>query len=219
VPSRVIASLAYRFEYLKHLATNVSMFYEGAAAGRFSYVYSGDMNGDNVNGNDLMYVPKSQDEIVLTSRTVAGTTYTAAQQWTDLNNYIDQDAYLSKRRGQYAERNGALLPWQHRIDFRLLQDIFTDLGENRNTLQLSVDIFNIGNLINKNWGTYQFQYNASPLAFQGNNAQGQPTFQYQYVTNPTTTTAGQTLTTSYRPDVSTIASRWQMQLGVRYIFN
>jgi hypothetical protein len=219
VPSRVIASLAYRFEYLKHLATNVSMFYEGAAAGRFSYVYSGDMNGDNVNGNDLMYIPKSQDEIVLTSRTIAGTTYTAAQQWTDLNNYIDQDPYLSKRRGQYAERNGALLPWQHRIDFRLLQDIFTDIGENRNSLQLSVDIFNVGNLINKNWGTYQFQYNASPLAFQGNNAAGQPTFQYQYVTNPTATTAGQTLTTSYRPDVSTIASRWQMQLGVRYIFN
>ena len=57
------------------------------------------------------------------------------------------------------------------------------------------------------------------LAFQGNNAAGQPTFQYQYVTNPTATTAGQTLTNSYRPDVSTIASRWQMQLGVRYIFN
>jgi hypothetical protein len=219
VPSRVIASLAYRFEYLHHLATNVSMFYEGAAAGRFSYVYSGDMNGDNVNGNDLMYVPKTQDEIVLTSRTIAGTTYTAAQQWTDLNNYIDQDPYLSKRRGQYAERNGALLPWQHRIDFRLLQDIFTDIGENRNSLQLSVDIFNIGNLINKNWGTYQFQYNASPLAFQGNNAQGQPTFQYQYVTNPTATTAGQTLTTSYRPDVTSVSSRWQMQVGVRYIFN
>ncbi|HET9503441.1 MAG TPA: carboxypeptidase regulatory-like domain-containing protein [Hymenobacter sp.] len=219
VPSRVIASLAYRFEYLKHLATSVSMFYEGAAAGRFSYVYSGDMNGDNVNGNDLMYVPKSQDEIVLTSRTIAGTTYTAAQQWADLNNYIDQDPYLSKRRGQYAERNGALLPWQHRIDFRLLQDIFTNIGENRNTLQLSVDVFNIGNLLNKNWGTYQFQYNASPLAFQGNNAAGQPTFQYQYVTNPTATTAGQTLTNTYRPDVTTIASRWQMQLGVRYIFN
>ncbi len=219
VPSRVIASLAYRFEYLQHLATSVSVFYEGAAAGRFSYVYSGDMNGDNVNGNDLMYVPKSQDEIVLTDRTIAGTTYTAAQQWTDLNNYINQDDYLSKRRGQYAERNGALLPWQHRIDFRLLQDIFTNIGENRNTLQLSVDIFNIGNLLNKNWGTYQFQYNASPLAFQGNNAAGQPTFQYQYVTNPTATTAGQTLTNTYRPDVTTIASRWQMQLGVRYIFN
>jgi hypothetical protein len=219
VPSRVIASLAYRFEYLHHLATSVSLFYEGASAGRFSYVYSGDMNGDNVQGNDLMYIPKSQDEIVLTSRTIAGTTYSAAQQWTDLNNYINQDPYLSKRRGQYAERNGALLPWQHRVDFRLLQDIFTDIGENRNSLQLSVDIFNIGNLINKNWGTYQFQYNASPLAFQNYNAQGQPTFQYQYVTNPTATSAGQTLTSSYRPDVTTLASRWQMQLGVRYIFN
>lgn len=219
VPSRVIASLAYRFEYLHHLATSVSLFYEGASGGRFSYVYSGDMNGDNVQGNDLMYIPKSQDEIVLSTRTTAGVVYTPAQQWTDLNNYINQDPYLSKRRGQYAERNGALLPWQHRVDFRLLQDIFTDIGENRNSLQLSVDIFNIGNLVNKNWGTYRFQYNSSPLAFQNYNAQGQPTFQFQYVTNPTATSAGQTLTTSYRPDVSTLASRWQMQLGVRYIFN
>ncbi len=219
VPSRVIASLAYRFEYLHHLATSVSLFYEGASGGRFSYVYSGDMNGDNVSGNDLMYIPKSQDEIVLTSRTVAGVVYTAAQQWTDLNNYIDQDPYLSKRRGEYAERNGALLPWQHRVDFRLLQDVFTNIGENRNSLQLSLDIFNVGNLINRNWGIYQFQYNASPLAFQNYNAQGQPTFQFQYVTNPTATSAGQPLTTSYRPDVTTIASRWQMQVGVRYIFN
>jgi hypothetical protein len=219
VPSRVIASLAYRFEYLHHLATSVSMFYEGASAGRFSYVYANDMNGDNVSGNDLMYIPKSQDEIVLTTRTVAGVVYTPTQQWNDLNNYIDQDKYLSKHRGEYAARNGALLPWQHRVDFRLLQDIFTDIGENRNSLQVSVDIFNIGNLLNKNWGTYRFQYTDRPLAFQNYNAQGQPTFQFQYATNPTATTAAQTLSTSYRPDVTTLASRWQMQLGVRYIFN
>jgi hypothetical protein len=219
VPSRVIASLAYRFEYLHHLATSVSLFYEGASAGRFSYVYANDMNGDNVSGNDLMYIPKSQDEIVLTTRTVAGVVYTPTQQWNDLNNFINQDKYLSTRRGQYAERNGALLPWQHRVDFRLLQDIFTNIGENRNSLQLSVDIFNIGNLLNKNWGTYRFQYTDRPLAFQNYNAQGQPTFQFQYATNPTATTPAQTLNTSYRPDVTTLASRWQMQLGVRYIFN
>jgi hypothetical protein len=229
VQHRVIGSLAYRKEYLGHLATSISLFYEGAPAGRFSYVYSGDMNGDNVTGNDLMYIPRTQSEIILTDRALLanGTgayTYTAAQQWADLDNYINQDKYLSKHRGQYAERNGASNPWQHRVDFRLLQDIFTNIGENRNSLQLSVDIFNVGNLLNRSWGTYQFQYTSSPLAFQSYDSQGRPTFQFQYAANPSRSAAGvvtpaSNLSNTFRNDVTTLNSRWQMQLGVRYIFN
>jgi outer membrane receptor protein involved in Fe transport len=229
VQHRVIGSLAYRFEYLSHLATSISLFYEGAPAGRFSYVYSGDMNGDNVTGNDLMYIPRNASEIILTNRTLlAGTpatyTYTAAQQYADLDNFISQDKYLSKHRGQYAERNAAAQPWQHRVDFRLLQDLFTNIGENRNSLQFSVDIFNIGNMLNRNWGLYRFAYTSSPLAFQGYDSQGRPTFQYQYASAPSRTAAGvvtpaQNLSTTFRNDVTTLSSRWQMQLGIRYIFN
>ncbi|MDO7887665.1 TonB-dependent receptor [Hymenobacter cheonanensis] len=224
VQHRVIGSLAYRKEYIGHLATSISLFYEGAPAGRFSYTYSGDMNGDNVNGNELMYIPRDQSEIVLVNRTITASpsgayVYTADQQWNDLNNFINQDKYLSKHRGEYAERNGASNPWQHRVDFRLLQDIFTNIGENRNSLQLSVDIFNIGNMLNRNWGTYQFQYTSSPLAFQAYDSQGRPTFQYQFASAPNATTPAQTLNTTFRNDVTTLNSRWQMQLGVRYIFN
>jgi hypothetical protein len=224
VQHRVIGSLAYRKEYIGHLATSISLFYEGAPAGRFSYTSSGDMNGDNVTGNELMYIPRDQSEIVLVNRSVTASPggayiYTAAQQWTDLDNFINQDKYLSKHRGEYAERNGASNPWQHRIDFRLLQDIFTNIGENRNSLQLSVDIFNVGNLLNRNWGTYQFQYTSSPLAFQGYDTQGRPTYQYQFASAPNATTSAQALNTTFRNDVTTLNSRWQMQLGVRYIFN
>jgi hypothetical protein len=221
---RVIGSLAYRKEYIGHLATSISLFYEGAPAGRFSYTTSGDMNGDNVNGNELMYIPRNQSEIVLVDQTIANSptgayTYTAAQQWTDLDNFINQDKYLSKRRGEYAERNGASNPWQHRVDFRILQDIFTNIGENRNSLQLSVDIFNIGNLLNRNWGTYQFQYTSSPLAFRSYDAQGRPTYQFQYAQAANATTRAQTLNTTFRNDVTTLSSRWQAQVGIRYIFN
>ena len=224
VRHRVIGSLSYRFEYLQHLGTTVSLFYEGSPAGRYSYTYGGDMNGDGVTGNDLIYVPRNASEIVLVDRRFASSptgayTYSAAQQAADLDAFISADPYLSQHRGQYAERNGAEQPWQHRVDFRLLQDVFTNLGENRHALQLSLDVFNIGNLLNKNWGIYQFPYTAQPLAFQGYNAQGQPTFQFQYATNPTATTPAQTLTTTFRNDVSTVASRWQLQLGLRYLFN
>ena len=237
---RVIGSLSYRKEYLGHLGTTVSLFYEGAPAGRYSYTYASDMNGDGVSGNDLMYIPRNSGEVALVNRTFfAGTpdqyVYTAAQQALDLETFISNDPYLSKHRGEYAERNGAVQPWQHRVDFKLLQDVFTNLGnDNRNSLQFSLDIFNVGNLLNKDWGIYQFAYTSSPLAFQGYNAQGQPTFQFQYATPPTrtvTTTPGtpptsttvlttaQTLNTTFRNDVTSVASRWQLQIGLRYIFN
>ncbi|GAB3579658.1 carboxypeptidase regulatory-like domain-containing protein [Hymenobacter daeguensis] len=231
---RVIASASYRKEYVGHLATTLSLFYEAAPAGRYSYVYSGDMNGDGQTANDLMYIPRTQSDIILNPITIPATqgggTYTAAQQWTDLDNFINQDSYLRKHRGEYAERNGAVRPWQNRLDFRLLQDIFTNLGENRNTLQLSIDIFNIGNLLNSNWGTFQTANKTNPLTFANYNAAGQPTFTFPYLTNPVLVSAasgttpavitpGVPLTDTFRKDTGGISSRWQGQIGIRYIFN
>ena len=231
VSHRVIGSVSYRFNYLEHLGTTFSLFYNGQPNGRYSYTYGGDMNGDNVQGNDLMYIPTSTrpDQVLLVDRTFADNnrvvyfTYTAAQQAADLESYIQSDPYLRAHRGQYAERNAAVLPWQHQLDVRVLQDIFTNIGENRNALQFSIDIFNVGNLINRNWGSGQFAYTAQPLAFAGYTAQGVPTYQFQYINNPRQITGGATtptvLTTPFRPDVTTLVSRWQAQIGLRYLFN
>jgi len=237
VQHRVIASGSYRKEYINHLGTTISLFYEGApgrdnfGSTRFGYLYGGDMNGDS-QSNDLIYVPRSQSEIVLRDITFANgaPTYTAAQQWNDLNTYIEQDAYLKDRRGSYAERNGAVRPWQNRFDFRLLQDIFANIGENRNTLQLSLDIFNVGNLLNSDWGTVQTVNRTGLLSFSGYDGQGRPNFTYPYLTNPSVITpasgstpavysSGVPLTETFRKDTGALASRWQMQVGIRYIFN
>ena len=75
----------------------------------------------------------------------------------------------------YAEHNGAVLPWFRELDVKLLQDIFTEIGPNRHTLQLSVDIFNVGNLLNKNWGAIRATNRVNPLKFDGYDAQGRPT--------------------------------------------
>ncbi len=227
---RVIGSLSYRREYLGHLGTTLSMFYEGAAAGRFSYTYAGDMNGDGSggSGNDLMYIPRNADEIALRDVTIApaqgGGVYTAAQQHIDLEKFISQDAYLSKHRGEYAERNGAVRPWQNRLDVRLLQDIFTSIGENKNTLQLSVDVFNIGNLLNSNWGTFRTPNVTNPLTFIGYDLQGRPNFNFSYLTNPVkgadgAVTSGVPLTSTFRNETGGLSSRWQAQVGIRYLFN
>ena len=212
---RIISSLNYRKEYAGHFATSVGMFYEMAPSGRFSYVYAGDMNGDNAGGNnDLIYIPRDQSEIILQNITnTDATIYTAAQQWADLDAYISQDDYLNANRGSYAERNGAQRPWFGQLDFRVLQDFYLDLAGKRNTLQLSVDIFNFGNMLNTDWGVFQTPNRTSLVEFRGYNATGQPLFRYPYLNN----TTKEPLTKTYRDDLG-LGSRWQMQLGIRYIF-
>jgi hypothetical protein len=223
-PHRIIASLNYRKEYAGFMGTSIGLFYElsqtgnpsGFTQSRFSYVYSGDMNGDNAGGNnDLIYIPKSQSEIALTPITNSDATiYTAAQQWADLDAYINQDKYLSKHRGEYSERNGAIMPWRGQLDIRILQDFYVKAGGKRNTIQLSLDIFNVGNLLNSNWGVYKTYNRNNLITFRGYDAAGVPQFQYPYLNAATKTP----LTSTFRDDLN-LLSRWQMQLGLRYIFN
>ena len=222
MPSRVVASLSYKKEYINHLATQVSFFYSGSSQGRFSYIYSADFNRDGQT-NDLIYVPKNASdasEINFVNLTVGGKTYTPADQAALLSQYIDQDPYLRTRRGQYAERNGAKLPWRNQVDFRFAQDIFVTAGK-RNTLQFTLDIVNLGNLINRNWGISQIVNNASlltPVNYTTLVAGGtvKPTFTLATFNNaPVTNTVRNQLTTG----TTTGGSTYQMQIGVRYLFN
>lgn len=235
---RVIGSLSYRKEYLGHLATTLSAFLDAGPNGRYSYVYNGDMNGDGSNSNDLMYIPRTKEDILLVNTTLFSGTpqaslYSADQQWIDLDNYIKQDPYLNKHRGEYAERNAAINPWFTFVDARLLQDVFTDIGKNRNSLQLSVDVFNIGNLLNSNWGVSQSAQRASLLNLDAssNNANNfdQATGRPRFIFNPITSTRNVNLDRSVNTTVQTLntttryntgeGSRYRIQLGLRYTFN
>ncbi|MEJ0102116.1 MAG: carboxypeptidase regulatory-like domain-containing protein [Bacteroidota bacterium] len=151
IPHRVVATLSYRVEYLKHLASTFTFFYEGSSQGTYSYIYNGDINNDG-NTADLMYIPKDPSEIRFTSMTVNGITYSAQEQSDLFFKFIEQDKYLDKHKGQVAERNGAKYPWYHRVDFNFQQDIFTNLGKNRNTLQFNAAVVNFLNLLNNDWG-------------------------------------------------------------------
>jgi hypothetical protein len=204
-------------------ATTFGFTYSVAPSGRFSYTYSGDMNGDGQTSNDLMYIPRGEGEIKLKDLVVSydvtkSFTYTAAQQWADLDKYISQDAYLSSRRGQYAERNGAELPWQANFDFKVIQDFYIKVGGKKNTLQFTLDVFNAGNYVSSQWGLAQTSLRAGLLSYTGNDATtGQPVYQfpYRYQGNPTSSVP---LTDSFQRSFG-LSSRWQAQFGVRYIFN
>ena len=211
---RINAYGSYKLNYLNEkAATTFGFTYSVAPAGRFSYTYSGDMNGDGQTSNDLLYIPRSQSEILLKDLVVGTTTYTAAQQWADFDKYINQDAYLSTRRGQYAERNGAELPWSANFDFKIIQDFYIKVGGQKNTLQFTLDVFNFGNYVSPQWGLNQSSIRAGIINFTGNDAAtGKPVFQYPFRSGTTP------LTETFQRSFG-LGSRWQAQFGVRYIFN
>jgi hypothetical protein len=170
----------------------------------------------------LIYIPRDASEILLRdiTRPNNGGVYSAAQQWVDLNNYINQDPYLSTRRGMYAERNGGETPWVSQFDLSVKQDFNIKIGNKVNTLQVSLDMFNFGNYISENWGLAQNPVRSALINFVGwdngtaATATGRPVFQF-----PERVVATRTpLTDSYLFNTG-IGARWQAQVGVRYIFN
>ncbi|AMC10117.1 TonB-dependent receptor [Lutibacter profundi] len=174
--------------------TSISSFYELARGGRFSYTYSGDINNDGSNLNDLIYVPTS-DEINQMQ-------FSGAGQAAAFEQFIQQDDYLSGRRGSYAERYGALAPWRGKLDMKFIQEL--KVGD-KNAIQFSIDILNVGNLLNSNWGLVQQPNAVQPIGVTVDNT-GTPTYTF----NPNLQD-----TFVYN---ATLLSRWQMQFGLRYIF-
>ncbi|MGB2683533.1 MAG: carboxypeptidase regulatory-like domain-containing protein [Olleya sp.] len=195
---RFIGVASKKFTYGKDKwATTISTFFEYAQGGRFNYTYGGDLNGDGSNLNDLLYVPTSSE--------LQQMQFSGAGQAEAFEAFIQQDDYLSDRRGDYVERYGALAPWRGRWDLKLLQDYkFNVGGDNYNTIQFSVDILNLGNLLNSDWGVVQQPTSVQPVGVDVD-ASGVPTYTFTGVTE----------TFSY--DTS-LLSRWQAQFGVRYIF-
>jgi len=155
---------------------------------------------------DLFYVPKdhNEDPYNLNIKDNTGTMLKA------FNQYIDNDSYLSSRRGQFTERNGARTPWNNQMDLRLMHDFNLKVGQKTNTLQISFDIINFSNMLSKNWGVYYFTPNTI-------NSTVDPGLSITSRTNAGVISSSYT-TPSAKWSVDQFSSRWQAQLGVRYSF-
>jgi hypothetical protein len=218
-PHKLIGSVSYKVEYAKHFATTVSLVYQGYQTGRWTYTYSNDLNGDGVTA-DIMYIPESATDITFVNYTPTGQPLmTAADQQNAFWEYVNSNEYLSSRKGQYAERYGEIQPWMHRFDAKIIQDLFTNFGSDRKyTLQFSVDLLNVGNMINDSWGTYTYNplasyENVRPLTVVSRgSATAAPTYRLNAISLTdfaTKTTLSKSLSTS---------STWGCLLGIRLIF-
>ena len=173
----------------------------------FVYREGGDLLNDDSRDNALIYIPRDASEITLVD---GENGLTSAEQWAALDAFIEGNDYLRSRRGQYAERNGDRGPWSHTVDLKFLQDFYINTGDHKNTLQLSLDIFNFTNLINKDWGKRKFIPSNIGL-IETEQAGPNPEFSF----NPASFEDG----IEQLDDRGLQSSRWQMQVGLRYIFN
>jgi hypothetical protein len=232
-PHRVIAYGNWHIEYAKHFATIIGASWEAAPSGVTSYVYNGDLQGNGVNNTSLIYIPKNSSDIHLidagsyNTTTHTGVTTgvpgsdprTAAQIWTQLSDFITQDHYLYHHRGQYAQANSVVEPFFKVMDLHLGEDVFFYTGKDQNkqkhTLSFTLDMFNVGNFISRNWGVYK-QYNLNNfLKFEGMYTDGRtPLISFPYY-DPTNQVP---LSNNFSPSTSQ-SSRWQAQFGIRYEFN
>ncbi|MCT4603711.1 MAG: TonB-dependent receptor [Marinifilum sp.] len=214
---RIVGSLTYSKEYLKHLKTSIGLFYKGQSGKRFSYIYNnykGRLTNEAYWGPSLIYVPEDANGIVLGDRDGAYDRNSAEfkTMWAELEAYIEQDDYLSERKGKYAERNGSRLPWENIFDLKITQDLFINVADKKQTLQLGIDIFNVGNMLNKDWGRmYTTSHsNIELIKFEKMDADG---------TTPIMSFRRPTKDEPWDIDDSGLnSSRWQAQVTLRYIF-
>src|SRR5437764_1567218 len=159
---RIVGTATYAKAWAPSLKTRSGVFLEvgqgnrfaGNGGNRYSFIYSGDVNGDGQGGNDLIYIPRNQSDILLDPirDTLGNIVVTAQQQWNQLNAFISQDGYLNSHRGQIADRFGELNPWYNNVDLRILQEFGVGAVTTRHQFELSLDILNSGKLINAAWG-------------------------------------------------------------------
>lgn len=203
---RIIGSANYTHDWNTSHSTNIGVFVEVAEGNRYTYnggnrysfTYAGDVNGDG-NSNDLIYIPKDENDIVLDP----------SSNWSDLNAFIEQDSYLSEHRGEIAERNGLINPWFSNIDLRVLHNFKTNMG----TFQLSIDLLNAANLVNSNWGVRKVAnpLATTPLEVTGWTDGGEPILKFNALDEN-----GDVIDTFF--DDPGPFSRWGLQVGIRYMF-
>ena len=220
--SRITSFMSYRKEYANHFATSISLFFNGQSGQPYTYVYNDNDQLTNQStestSNIPIYIPASQDDILLANQIDedGNLIKSAEEQWQELNAFIENDEYLSSRRGDYVERNESRTPFENILDIKIAQDFFiTTSGGNRHTFQVTLDVFNFTNLLNKDWGRRYFvNDNTFPLInFAGfvpdgdGNPTNLPAFTFDDPGEPFAIVQS-----------GILSARWSAQLGLRYIF-
>src|SRR5690606_30618845 len=149
---RIAAAVSKKIDYGK-MSTLVTLFYNGQSGSTYSYVYSGtivnDIGRTSDLNYDLFYIP-TRAELDQMEFISGNNSAEIQRRW--LNEFIKNDSYLRKRRGRFAERNGARTPFTHVVDLRLQQNLKIQIGKKKTLVSIIYDVFNFTNMLNRHWG-------------------------------------------------------------------
>lgn len=193
---RITATLSYRME-LGPVGSTWSIYFNRQSGRPYSTTFAGNsanVNGDGINGNDLMYVPASEDEVILSGAT-----------WAQFDAYIRADPSLAKARGRIVDRNSGVSPWTTQLDLRWALDLPVSVAR----VQVTADILNLLNLIDSDEGVFRYTRfgEVSPVQFQGVDAATGKLRYNVLFTDP-----------DRRFDIDDVRSRWKAKLGLRVSF-
>ena len=213
IKDRVTGQLHWQKAFFGDYKTKVSAFYEGRSGRPFSYIFYNDANGDGDPSrsgqagyyNDLFYVPAGPGDVLWT-----GGEAMEQQFFEWLSKHGDLAAY----QGRIAPANAFRTKWTNSFDVRISQELPGFMQGHKT--EVSLDIMNIGNLLNKKWGLIE-DYGFNATARVANYAGIDPATG-KYVYNFSGTGTEPTIQENNNDKGNTAVSRWSVMLGIKYRF-
>ncbi|MEX0330433.1 MAG: TonB-dependent receptor [Puniceicoccaceae bacterium] len=217
---RIIGSVTVEIPWWNKWKTRMSVIYDGRSGRPFSYLYGGlnvDINKDGNTGNDLIYIPTGLDDPLVAwgrNDSVRDTEGVAFME------FVDSTPGLREYKGQILPRNTGRAPFIHQFDINITQEIPIWRGHK---VELILNIQNVGNLINDEWGLVKRpkgsfgravnivapSYKPIPRGDKGNEF---GFYEYRYQESVQASEA------LFYQLPTGLASRWAIQVGMRYSF-
>lgn len=208
VEHRFNASLSYKLNRDTDFPTTISLFYNLQSGRPFSWTMGSDfvgtpfprfgfgrsVNGDGSDGNDLLFVPANEGDVIFTNAT-----------WDEVNRFISSIPSLDGARGTVVGRNTGEAPWSHTLDLHLEQAFPVGFG----SASITLDILNLANLFDDDAGVLRYANFNSIEVFEveGFADDGRPIY-----------SARIDLDGSDLWEIHNERSRWRAKLGVRWTF-
>ncbi len=225
IKNRVTSSVDWKHAFFGDYQTRVGLVYEGRTGRPYSYIFTGDANGDNRTFNDLFYVPNGDVLFGSLNATTGAFTANPAMEaafysWL----HADPQRELAGFAGTFAPQNGFRAAWTNTFDVRITQELPGFMEGHKS--QVWVDIQNVGNLLNKHWGEivdYGFNADEAVATLVGICKVGCPAgmtgkYVYGYRSG---TEFGQATAQGLPTDADGLTkgvSQWALQLGFKYEF-
>ena len=196
VRHRVSLNAVIPIRLWKDLRSTASLYYNSQSGRPYTIVANTDVNSDGRTTNDLLFVPATQDQVLVTNGT-----------WATLDAFLNADDATKNYRGQIVPRNAGRAPRRNEMSFRYAVNIPTR-GKTR--VDVTMDVFNLLNALDENDGWIFYPAFGGPTIIPVTVDAATGKYSYNLAT-----ISGPTFRTFTRDD---LRSRWTMQWGARVRF-